>query len=167
MIKVRPKKTSKLKIHANCIWNTLVLLRVNSAPSSITSVEQKKDRRLTKKKGVCTQTETLADCHFIFKVDGTEERYSSAFSRSLQPPFFTVSAVPDHISLDNLILTFRTRTWLRQLFLLVSLLFLPFLFLYIYLLRHFVLYLSVYRKSYVAVGCKSRINFPPALSCWT
>lgn len=63
-----------------------------------------------KNKSVCTQTETLADCHFIFKVDGTEERYSSASSRSLQPLFSTVSAVPDHISLDNLILTFRTRT---------------------------------------------------------
>lgn len=54
------------------------------------------------------QTEVLADCHLIFKVDGTGERYSSAPSHARCTPFLSVSMVPDHISPGNLILTFRT-----------------------------------------------------------
>lgn len=124
------------------------------------------------KKITCTQTEALADCHLIFKVDGTEERYSPASSHARCTPFLSVSAVPDHISLGNLILTFRTRTWLRQLFLLVYLFspsrFLPLslLFLYVCLPRRFILHLlRVYIKSYVTQNA-TRINLPPELFCW-
>jgi len=55
-----------------------------------------------------TQIETLANCHLIFKVDGIEERYSSVLSHARNTPFLSVSAVLDHISPGNLILTFRT-----------------------------------------------------------
>lgn len=135
--------------------------------------EARKKRKLTKKI-TCTQTEALADCHLIFKVDGTGECYSPASSHARCIPFLSVSAVPDHISLGNLILTFRTRTWLRQLFLLVYLFsppsrFLPLslLFLYVCLPRRFILHLlRLYMKSYVTQNA-TRINLPPELFCWT
>jgi len=67
-------------------------------------------------------TRALADCHLIFKVDGAGECYSplppSSHARCIASLSSLYSRFPDRISLCDLILTFRTRTWLRQLFLL-------------------------------------------------
>lgn len=84
------------------------------------STKQKKDKNWFKKI-VYSQIGALADCHLIFKVDGTGERVILLLSPTLssRPLFSLHSRVPDRISLGNLILTFRTRTWLCRLFLFV------------------------------------------------
>lgn len=105
----KKKKNSRLKIHA---WLRGVLCYIELTPHwaalrHVYGVRKKKKRKLTRKMAYI-QTEVLADCHLIFKVDGTGERYSSAPTHARCTPFLSVSMVPDHISPGNLILTFRT-----------------------------------------------------------